>query len=503
MKRGRKPKIGIYHAESSVRSFSIKIYVEQIKGYSEGCDESELITVFLQNIENVDRKRMHIIAILHNQDFVENSDFWEPSAEKPHIHIWGIIIGSPPKLRTVFNVLGIDGSRKEDAEMWKHHGAEPLASSLDECALYATHETTQAIKDGKTKYSIDDIHTNLSREELEELRGKSAENQEGKELSRNIEIEKLSEEVYELGYNLGDFEDWLYELPFLIHTNPKYERIFKRYYDRGIRKRKETDSHINKLSIFIQSEAGEGKTYTTCEVLQQMSLKTYVVDGGGTGKFDDLKPSHDAIVIDDYYSENLLNMADNKICNVYRRKSDNPVFAGQIFIALNNEDFVQWIQKCNPKLLQKDMFGSFFIPRSILRAIEDRFYICKLENGKLILIKPSERGTPKEQQERLDLFLQFQEKFEKSLANFDRNPIAVDYSDAFKNQLSKYDELISELAPALNCQTYEEFKPYEQKLVELHQEISYICNHVRTKQDLVDTEFYNELVELQKSLKAS
>lgn len=39
MKRGRKPKIGIYHAESSVRSFSIKIYVEQIKGYTEFYNE--------------------------------------------------------------------------------------------------------------------------------------------------------------------------------------------------------------------------------------------------------------------------------------------------------------------------------------------------------------------------------------------------------------------------------------------------------------------------------
>lgn len=55
-------------------------------------------------------------------------------------------------------------------------------------------------------------------------------------------------------------------------------------------------------------------------------------------------------------------------------------------------------------------------------AVYDRFYICEIEEidgiNQLVCKKVSARGTPQEQKERLDLFLEFQNNFNNIIRNY-------------------------------------------------------------------------------------
>lgn len=416
MKRGRKTPNKIYTAESSIRTFSIKHYVEQIKGYSEGCNENELIETYLQNVENIDNSRITVIAILHDKDYVEKSDFWQPSAEKFHIHVWGIVKdSSPTKLRVVFNMLGIDGSRPEDAEMWKHHGAEPIASSFEECALYATHETIQAVKDGKTKYNLSDIHTNLDMNELLKLRGCAEENKNGKQLSKDIELAKIDAEAYSRGYNLQDFNEWFYELPFLVNSNSNLERVCRNSYNRGIQKLAEDSPNLVRVCVFIQGEGNVGKTYAAHSALADKKILD--IDGGGSGKFDRLLPTTEAIVIDDQVCPNLLNMTDNRICQAYRRQNNNPYWCGKYFVVTSNLSFRDWVESCGLKTTDSNCNDT-----SNYKALLTRFYVCKVSKvdgvNRLLCISQSTRGTIAEQNERNAEFIKFKEKFNLTISQY-------------------------------------------------------------------------------------
>ena len=420
----------VYTAESNLRSLSLKFYAEQVEGYDpeEGLSDVDWLELVVKRLENTNlfpKDKFIAVGGIHDKDFV-GDDFWKPSIEKPHAHIFiDIISKSPYKLRTLFNKLGINGSREEDKTFWTHHGAEPIGSSIEECSLYQTHETADAIRDGKTIYSLDDVHTNLTREELIELRDLAKDNKEGKERSTAIELEKINNESFERGYNLKDFDDWFFDLPFQINSNAKLEKTCRNSYARGIQKHSEENKQINRLSIFIQGYPGTGKTYATNEALKRMGKKVYIVDGGKNGKFDNLRASHNALVIDDYVSENLLKMSDNYMCQVYKRQSNNPFWCGDIFVAINNKNFGEWVQECNPSSYEGEHSDQFL-------AVKDRFYICSVQeiNGinKLICHKPSKRGTAQEQRERLNLFAEFQDLFNSIIGEYKKTDEYVDYN---------------------------------------------------------------------------
>ena len=130
-----------YSIESSVRTLSLKCYAEQVEGYEEykelGWTDDSILLEVMNRLDNTDlfpRDLFIELGIIHNRDNLDD-DFWLPSVEKPHIHVWLKVLGNPLKLRTLFNKLGINGKRKEDEKLWKKHGAESISSSIEECAL--------------------------------------------------------------------------------------------------------------------------------------------------------------------------------------------------------------------------------------------------------------------------------------------------------------------------------------------------------------------------------
>ena len=248
-----KKKKKYYNMESSVRTLSLKCYAEQIEGYEEnsGRTDEELLSEVMNRLDDADlfpKDRFVEFGIIHNRDPLDDS-FWMPSAEKPHIHVWLKIIGSSLKLRTIFNKLGINGKRKEDETLWKEHGVESISTSLEECALYSTHETTAAIKDGKSIYNVDEVHTNLTREEFLQLRMAAESKKTGKERSTDIELDKINSEAYQRGYELKDFDDWFFSLPFTVQSKLSFEKICRNSYARGMQRRTEENRKVNRLSI--------------------------------------------------------------------------------------------------------------------------------------------------------------------------------------------------------------------------------------------------------------
>ena len=149
------------------------------------------------------------------------------------------------------------------------------------------------------------------------------------------------------------------------------------------------------------------------------------VGGGGTGKFDNLRPDHGAILIDDDRCPNLLNATDNYITHMYRRNSNNPVWAGDHFVVTSNLEFSEWLDDSGVRVQseQKWVNGVWqWVISEHYEAMLSRFFVCEVKeiNGinKLVLISASTRGTQEEQAERMKMFIAFKEKFDASLAEY-------------------------------------------------------------------------------------
>lgn len=89
--------------------------------------------------------------------------------ESPLHHII-LLIRTKDRVRigTLLRKLKID-YREEDANLWEHHGVESIRD-FKSMTTYLTHETEQAILDGKHRYDRDELVSNLTPEELEQIR---------------------------------------------------------------------------------------------------------------------------------------------------------------------------------------------------------------------------------------------------------------------------------------------------------------------------------------------
>ena len=224
-------------------------------------------------------------------------------------------------------------------------------------------------------------------------------------------------------------------------TSAKIKTI-KESYSRGVDACVNERRAIVRLCVFIRGPKNGGKTFAAIEGLP--GKRILKVGGGGTGKFDKLRPDHDAIIIDDDICPNLLNMSDNYICYAYRRGANNPAWAGDYLIVTSNLTFDEWLKKCG---IEHDEH---------VAAVRSRFYICEVHRAHegfdcLELVRPSERGTAEEQMARLEMFRKFRAGFDASIVKYSRIDRHVDYSDDINStriQDLKYD-----------AEQYEEAKP--------------------------------------------
>lgn len=451
-----------YTLESTMRTFALKIYAEQIDGFNEETfvrsaetdeqkqeaqaliqmradhpllkrlviwgtyelyireheglyyiDEDaynshveQLITGLVERIRGIPADIMQLEMIVHNRDY-NHDDFWVPSIEKPHIHIIGRFVIDPnndnrnkKRLRWILKMLGITYRKGVDEWLVRKHAVE-TCRDFCEYSVYLYHDTEDAIRDGKTPYDPNEVISNLSDEELQQIRdGYSRIVASGKRVSPR-DLEALDDAAYRLGQELGDLEAFLGSQPFKIRSHSKLRTIRESYY-RGVTDRINDPSRNStvRLCVYIQGLPNTGKTYAAIQALK--GLRTLQIGAGGTGKFDRLQASTQALLIDDSEVDGLLQISDNYFCALYRRNSDNPWWCGRYVIVTSNKDFDAWLTSC-------DVFGAQ------VDAVKSRFYICKMNNdGTLTLVSESTRGVPKEVNERRELFAEFRNKFEGS-----------------------------------------------------------------------------------------
>lgn len=395
---------------STVKTLSIKCYDEQLA----------LGWEHVQDLIKKIPKENHVIAIKHDKDY-NLDNIWLPSTEKPHYHIiWRTTQKTPWHVSTVLNTLGIYYRPDIDDTLWRNHGVETIRD-FGSMAMYLTHETEQAELDGKTWYPIEELVSNLTLDEIKQVReGYKRLSEQCKKVSID-ELSELDELAYQMGYELKDFRLWYKSLPFTIRTNIKM-RTIQESYNFGVEDRVELDGEVNRLSVFIHGGNNMGKTHAAKQALK--GKKTLKLNGGGTGKFDKLTPTTEAIIIDDYTSPNLLNMADNYMCQAYRRTSNNPYWCGRYFIVTSNLTFRQWLEKCGIETTTGEYDPVTHIEKDSehFRAMCSRFYICHIEEidgiNRLICTSPSTRGTEEQQLERMDMYIEFRDKFNQSMAEF-------------------------------------------------------------------------------------
>lgn len=419
-KKFRKTKVLNVHQK--VATLAIKCYAEQIPN---GIDD---LRVRIKSMPTTGIDGVQIIAIIHHKDLITDG-IWKAAKVKPHIHIIIRVTDRKHRFRvmTMLAALGIVFRPGLDDELIENHGLETVGN-YSGYALYLTHETDDAIKDGKEKYDITELFGNLTPDEIEQVRAGYVKMSENRKLSQQ-ELIALDREAYDIGYALKSFTEWYDSLNFTSRSHTKM-RTIRESYNRGVDARVTIDNKILRCCIYIQGQPNTGKTYAAIAALAGKAVLS--VGGGGSGKFDKLRADHDAIVIDDDVCPNLLNMTDNYICRAYKRNKDNPVWAGQYFVVTSNLSFNAWIAASGIKTHTIDNYGNM-TPTAHLSAMRSRFYICDLvqdANGvnHLALRFPSKRGDMQEQLGRLKMFVDFQDKFNATIATYIKSQQTVDYS---------------------------------------------------------------------------
>lgn len=403
--------------QSSVRTLSVKCYDEQ------------LVFGFKGTTERIRKlpKTWQVLAIAHNRDY-GHDDIWEPSFEKVHYHfIVRFTERSPKRISTILNALGIQFRPGTDDTLWNNHGIETVAD-FGSMAVYLTHETKQAELDGKVKYELTEIISNLSIEEIKQIREGYFRLSSATQKVGFDDMAKLDELAYQAGYELQDFNSWYQALPFAVRCNAKMKVIEKSFYFGAEAKANEHED-LNRLCIFIQGSPNTGKSYAASHAMA--GKRVLHVSGGGSGKFDKLSPATEVIIVDDDIAGNLLNMTDNYMCQAYKRGSNNPYWCGQYYIVTSNLTFRQWLEDCG--IRTQRYTGSATVDSTHYQAMLSRFYVCHIQDvggiNQLVCDTPSTRGNYDTQMERKTKFQEFREHFNAIIGKYVPKSLTVDYSD--------------------------------------------------------------------------
>lgn len=411
--------------DAKVNSLAIKIYVEQLPY---GWDYTS------KAISMTDKKDFQVLAICHDRDtYSDEGHFWKPAIEKPHYHIIVRCVDRKKRIRvrTVLKQLGIEFRKDLDDDLWINHGVETV-SKFAGYATYLTHETEVAINAGKELYNVDEIVSNLTVEEIQSIRDGYIRISADARKVTTKDLVELDEIAFTLGKDLKNFEEWYNTLPFTVRSNAKMKTI-RESYSRGVDSRIEENSEVLRLCVYIQGAPNTGKTYGSKVALS--GKRIHAVEGGGSGKFDNLRPDHDAIIISDDVCPNLLNMTDNYVCRAYKRQSNNPAWAGNYFIVTSNLTFVDWLASCKINVNSKHY-----------DAMCSRFFVCEVkqkEDGTnyLALKSASTRGSVDEQAERAEMFMNFQKRFNEIMADYRPQEQTVDYDsmidESYKNEVEE------------------------------------------------------------------
>lgn len=403
--------------ESSMKTMAVKIYEEQL---GEGG-----ITEFTKKIKEIDENKVQVIAIIHNRDF-QGDDFFLPSTDKQHIHlIERSSDGVPRKIRTLLNMFGIKLRPEEDANLWEH--AIQKVGQFSKYAAYLTHETKEAVEDGKAKYEMEELISNLSKEEIRTIQ--QAHIYTGKQQPKTATIDEQAnwcDMARAAGYNMEPYEDFEEKIPLVVKK--QIEKYINRAYYRGQNDRVEEvrKSDFTRCAIFIKGKENQGKTFAAIHAFDDLGYKTICIDEATqTGKFDKLTAHHKVMIVDDAIIRNVLGLSDDKPCECYRRNKENPYFIGEYFIATSNLNFEDWCRMCGIN------------EEAQLKAARSRFFICEVDDidGEkyLRVDECAKRGQAKKLQKKIDMMYEFKIRFEGYIKEYNPDEIKVDSSKLWAN----------------------------------------------------------------------
>lgn len=403
---------------SKTNSLNIKIYEEQADG---GFADLK------KRIIALDKKDYQALMIVHDKDLKTSvDDIFVESYKKAHAHILIKKPGSPTtdraKVSTILNVLGVNFSADEEGiTLWANRGVERI-QNLAASVMYLTHETEAAEKAGKEIYDREEIVSNLTTDEIEQLRdGYVRLDNSGVKVGIKGQV-MLEQEAYKQGYELMDEKEWRKTIPLSVRKSAAMREIVRSFYE-GIEDRMSNDRDIVRLCVFIKGGHNLGKTYAAYHAFDYTGEKVYCVDdGGGTGKWDKLRPTHNVLILDDTTLPNIYSMTDNKVCNVYCRNKNNTYWTGDYVIITSNDDFEEWARKCG--------VGE----GEAMEAVKSRFYICQVVidgDGKKFLDcwSPSTRGTQLQQLHRKNRYKWFRDGFNRIIDSYHPESETIDYSD--------------------------------------------------------------------------
>lgn len=381
--------------------------------------------------ERKDSKHRHhwqIASIAHDRDEVANEDdMFEPSAVKPHFHlILRDLNNNLFLVKRALDLLHLYYDKNKDSQLFFNGGAETVRD-FNSYLLYLTHETEQAIRDGKEKYDISEIITNMSKAELHDLRAGYARVQKKDKLG-DADWNKLANDVRDLGLHLKDFDDWTNRtLTFVQTTNSKFAKL-QNLYSRSLQQGIEQYTNVTRCCILIHGIANDGKSYTSKHALTDiLGLRTYTAHTG-SGKYDGLRSYHQAIVFDDRNMSDALSVCDNSATVLHARGSGNDkAWTGSYVVCLTNSS-------------PNEFFQSQGLKDSQIEALASRFYVCHITSDRRLILDylhgndsvsglyASKRGTADDIRKRNEMFARFADAFNELIKNY--HPLDADDAPA-------------------------------------------------------------------------
>ena len=411
------------------RTLFITCYDEQMpNGWEYVCDQ-------IKKVE----KKYHVSGICHSRTIdrdktgIHNED--NVVYKKKHYHIAFRCADkkiSPIRVSTVLNMLGIVFRPEIDDLLWKKDGVDTIHKGYASAVSYLIHDTEECESKPteEAPYEIEEIISNLIIEELKQVLEGYSHFATSEKLTM-ADYENLDKEAYQMGYELKDFDAWYGSLPFVVRCNTKM-RVIRESYDRGIKERaKQSDIEILRLCVFIQGAGNLGKSYACSYALKDYN--TLKVNGGKTGRYDNLTVSTQALFVDDDHGTNILGFCGSSMVQAYKRGSNNPWWCGDRYIVTYNSSFEKWLNLSGVTTKEWNKDINHEVPTQEYEAALSRFFVCHLErrNGvtRLVCDSVCNRGTYEDQMRRKAMFIEFRDKFNECISQYTPSENEVDYSD--------------------------------------------------------------------------
>lgn len=432
---------------SRVRTLALKFYPEQLMKpevraqlinpktnripYDYWNDESQLslakqalndrIKNFVNRFNSLksprDKHKRHwqLEAICHDKDYIANpDDMFLPAYVKPHFHlILRDANNNRFMVKTILDALHLHFTR-DDSDLFYEQGCSTV-HDFNAYSMYLTHETTQAISDGKELYDLSEVMTNMSLDELKSIRSGYSRLQAKSKLTEE-DWNRLADFVAKLGDNMNDFEVWADKcLSFVQRTSKKFKDL-QVLYNKHLLKAVEKSPDLIRCCILISGKQNDGKSFTTRHALQKMGEIVYNARSS-TGKYDGLSSRATAMIFDDRKMTDSLNVTDNHATVLHSRGTGNDkLWLGRFVIITTN-------------LKPDDFFRGQVMDASQLDAIKSRFYTTslmydRLGHGKLALIEASTRGTKEDIAKRNNLYKKFADTFNDVIKGY--KPVSPD-----------------------------------------------------------------------------